>query len=351
MAEDCTAAADADVHFPDFTTVNFVVNERLGDGYTRGGTWHMTLDGRTGFWGTTWLRSSHAEHQWIIAHEMGHSYGLPHSSSPHVAEYGSLWDVMSEGWCDCPPDPQFGLVGVGTISYHKDMMGWIPPGRKYTAAPGANPTIALEGLEAPASDAGYLMAQVPIGGSASRFYTVEARRFAGYDSHLPGEAVIIHEVGAGGIQARVVDSDADLDRDPNDESAMWTPGETFVDAATGISMEVNGETADGYTVRIDGGVDDAPNIVNVRPAAGSRVRDHTPTISALLGDRTELARADVRLYVDGRPKPFSYDPATNRLSRTTGRLSYGKHHVRITAEDAAGNRAVRAWSFRVVKGR
>ena len=46
----------------------------------------------------------------------------------------------------------------------------------------------------------------------------------------------------------------------------------------------------------------------------------------------------MRLYLDGAPKTSSYDPATGRLSRTTGRLSYGKHRAR-------------AWSFGVVRGR
>jgi hypothetical protein len=66
---------------------------------------------------------------------------------------------------------------------------------------------------------------------------------------------------------------------------------------------------------------------------------------------SELAVSDVKLFVDDAPKVFSYDEATDRLSRTTGRLSYGRHRVRIEAEDAAGNATARAWSFRVVRGR
>lgn len=95
-----------------------------------------------------------------------------------------------------------------------------------------------------------------------------------------------------------------------------------------------------------------PAIARPRPAPGSETRDRTPTVAATVRDAEGgLAKSDVRLYLDGRRRSFSYDPATDRLSRTTGRLSHGRHTVRVTAEDAAGNTATRGWSFRVVGGR
>ena len=96
----------------------------------------------------------------------------------------------------------------------------------------------------------------------------------------------------------------------------------------------------------------APTINALRPAPGSSTRDRTPTIRAAVRDAaSELAASGIRLYVDGAPRAFSYDPDTDRLSRTTGKLSYGRHSVRVVAEDGAGNAASRAWSFRVVRGR
>ena len=95
-----------------------------------------------------------------------------------------------------------------------------------------------------------------------------------------------------------------------------------------------------------------PTITYPRPAPGSSKRDRTPTVGAVVRDGAgELAASNIRLYLDGARKTFSYDPATDRLSRTTGRLSYGKHRVRVVAEDAAGNVATRAWWFWVVRGR
>jgi N-acetylneuraminic acid mutarotase len=92
-----------------------------------------------------------------------------------------------------------------------------------------------------------------------------------------------------------------------------------------------------------------PTISRLSPAPDARVRDRTPTIRALVRDNTELTRSDIRLFVDGRGKRFSYDQGTDRLSHTSRRLSYGWHKVRIVATDKAGNRTVETWSFRVVR--
>lgn len=95
-----------------------------------------------------------------------------------------------------------------------------------------------------------------------------------------------------------------------------------------------------------------PVVGRPRPAAGSVTRNRAPTVRATVRDAgSELARADMRLYVGGRAKAFSYDAKTDKLGRATGRLAYGRHFVRVTATDDAGNRAVRSWSFRVVKDR
>jgi hypothetical protein len=95
-----------------------------------------------------------------------------------------------------------------------------------------------------------------------------------------------------------------------------------------------------------------PTITRPRPAPGAEILDRTPTIRAPVRDgESELAASNIKLRVDGAPASFAYDPDTDRLSRTTGRLSYGWHSVRVVAKDAAGNVASRAWSFKVVRGR
>ena len=44
--------------------------------------------------------------------------------------------------------------------------------------------------------------------------------------------------------------DADNNGNPNDEGAMWRPGETFEDRSNGIRIEVLGRLGTTFTVRV-----------------------------------------------------------------------------------------------------
>lgn len=94
-----------------------------------------------------------------------------------------------------------------------------------------------------------------------------------------------------------------------------------------------------------------PTISNLTLAPESSTRDRTPTIRATVSDdRTNLAKSNIKLFVDGRRKTtFSYDRSTDRLRYTSGKLSYGWHTVRIEAKDAYNNSATETWRFRVVR--
>jgi hypothetical protein len=251
-ADDCTGVADADVFFPSFIGINLMFNDDL-DCCAWGGSTNLSLDGQSRVYRMTWLPPWGYESQGPVAHEMGHGFGLPHSSGPYNATYDSRWDVMSDVWGNCPPyDPTYGCVGTQTISYHKDLLGWIPSNRRYVAALGTSETITLEPLDL-LSSSGYMIARIPLPGSSTRFYTVETRRLAGYDTPLPGHAVIIHLVDTtrGDRDAQVVDPDAN--GNPDDAGGMWLPGESFVDSANGISISVLSATSQGFVVTVNNG--------------------------------------------------------------------------------------------------
>jgi PKD repeat protein len=81
-------------------------------------------------------------------------------------------------------------------------------------------------------------------------------------------------------------------------------------------------------------------------------RDRTPAISAVVTDAgKELRKGDLELFVDGRRiTSFGYDPGSDRLRYVPERaLALGRHSVKVVAEDAAGNREARSWSFRVMR--
>lgn len=275
LVDDCTAAADADVHYPSYAAVNLQFNGEL-DGYSWGGSWTLARDGQTRTVGMTWM-AHWATHR-TYAHEAGHAFGLPHSSGPYAATYDSRWDVMSVGsaW----DAAEAAHVANHPIAYHKDLLGWIAPGRKYVAAPGSSRSVVIErSALAPAGN--YVMAQVPIPGTG-HFYTVEARRAAGFDAggRLPAEAVVLHRVDPKAAErpARVVDVDGN--GDPNDAGAAWVPGETFTDAAAGITVAVEEATATGFRVRISVAGDGSLRV--------DRVMDH------VLGNGAPLTDEQVR---------------------------------------------------------
>lgn len=252
LAADCIAAADADIDFSLYTGINMMFNSDFDNGWAWGGSATMTLDGETRIWSLTWEPPWSYANISVIAHEMGHGFGLPHSTAidrdpDHV--YDNAWDVMS--WdrynCAAATDPTYGCMAQHTISYHKDLLGWIPGTRKMTVPdPVSVTTLILEDLAAPAS-ANYQMAIIPIGGSTTNFYTVEARRFTGYDSKLPDEGVIIHNVDTTeGIPALLIPGGLSS----TDPGARWTEGETFTDETNKIVVMVNSATATGFEVTI-----------------------------------------------------------------------------------------------------
>jgi M6 family metalloprotease-like protein len=285
LAQDCTAAADAALYFPSFFGINMLFNGDLGDGgASYGGSASLSMDGISKTYGATWISKGWYDSPlelYVIAHEMGHGFGLPHSLGAAGESYGSGWDLMSSGfwWVD-----RRTVLGVHTIAFHKDFLGWIPPDRKYVAGSGDTQTIRIERLAVPSAE-GFLMAQIPIGPNPNQFYTVEARRFAGYDQGIPGEGVVIHQIDTervdpgGSRPAPAVVVDKDSDGDPNDEGAIWVPGETFVVPENGVRISIVSSDATGSFITVDASGNPSPVLV-ILPSGGERWKvGTTQTIS------------------------------------------------------------------------
>lgn len=262
LRNDCVAAADSLVYFPSFVGINMFFNDNL-DCCAWGGQATLALDGQFKTYRTTWLPP------WAdagtIAHEMGHGFGWPHSTGPHDNSpdtvfniYISQWDVMSASSGNCSASGSFGCLPPGTISDQLTRSEWIPTDRIVTVEGGQSVTATLERLNQPLSPTNPLMVKIPINGSTTEFYTVEARfRVTSsqlYDQNIPASAVIINHVIRGrqtenGGDARIVDAD-DGNDNVNDAGARWLPGETFTDTVNDITIEVLSQGASSFTVRV-----------------------------------------------------------------------------------------------------
>ena len=246
---DCTGVADSAVYFPNFTGINMMFNDVL-DCCAWGGTgWTLDLDGVSKAYGITWEPPWGYSEITVMAHEMGHSMGMPHSSGNYGLVYDNRWDVMSDTWTDCDraDHATYGCVGQGTISFHKNLVGWVTAARRFVLG-ATEQTITLERLALPGSS-NYLMAVLPIDGSSSHYYTVEARKWSGYDQKLPLEGVVIHEI----INDYAYVIDIDNNGNTGDAGGQWLPGETFY-GLDGITVEVVSATSTGYTVTVAPGV-------------------------------------------------------------------------------------------------
>lgn len=263
LVNDCVDAADSLVDFSQFVGINLIFSGPL-NGRGWGGQWSLTVDGPQRNFRVTWLPPWTHTH-YYIAHEMGHGFNLPHSSGPSDNPpsgggiYVSQWDVMSHGGTCALTEPSTGCIGVGTISYHLTINGWIPDEREVTVEDGSSQTITLERLNQPISNTNPLVAIVPIANSVDHFYTVEARfNDVGYDQNAPGSGIIIHDVLIGrpldntgdALVVDAPDGDGPAFFDVNDAGVMWTVGETYVDDTNNIAITVDSATATSFTVTI-----------------------------------------------------------------------------------------------------
>ena len=246
LATDCFAAGNGDANYSQFKGVNMMFNETL-DNAAWGGSAYMPHDGVNANISTTWMPPWAFHNHDVLGQEMGHGLGLPHSSGPYGSTYDSNWDVMSGGGMCSSRHAEYGCVGVHTIAFHKDKLGWIPDPQKRTLDTVGSATFTLSRLASPVSD-GYWMAKIPLSSDGKQFYTLEARRFVGYDDEVPQEGVLLHRVDLTRPDrtAQVVDATSG---NANDQGAVWTVGETFEDSANGIKVEVLAESDASYWVR------------------------------------------------------------------------------------------------------
>ena len=255
LFDHCTYAAAELVDFDNggdgYYGINMMFNKTLGC-CAFGGIRGKELTGIWKPWGVTWLPPEWGDRQSIVAHEMGHAYGLLHSNNWDGDDnpYDNPWDLMSDPFSPQQVEtPWYGKLSQHTIAYNKYELGWISGDQLLEVTPGTTVSTTLDAM-GQASTVNHRMAMIQI--DKNSYYTVEARKRVGvYETAIPDDAIIIHEVVNGRQEpAWAVDSDIPPADWGDNEGTMWRVGETFTSPTGGIFVSVDAETAEGFKVTI-----------------------------------------------------------------------------------------------------
>lgn len=245
---DCTAAADSEVNFADFFGINLEFNANIGC-CAWGGKMSAYLDGISRTWATTWLPLWGYPYLSNVQHEMAHAYGIYWHPITYGMAYIDGWDVVSSTHTHChfnTPDPIYGCIGQHMSAYNRHYLGWIPESRVVIVPPGRT-TISLEQLTLPQTDRP-LMALVPIDGSMSHYYVVEARRRVGNDTQLVANSLVIHEIG-GAQSMELMGSFAGSQYGP-----AWEAGHIWAAPRGNLTVTVDENLATGYRITVETGL-------------------------------------------------------------------------------------------------
>jgi len=259
LFDDCTAAANPFVNYAtgaggtSFVGINMMFNELL-DCCAWGGARNATLNGLNKTWRTTWNPPWSFANEGVIAHEMGHGFGLPHAnnSDGDGDPYDSPWDVMSAATTNGVLDSVFGRLGKHINMYYKHYLGWVDDSDGYIVNPMTDDVFLVVYSSRATTGGAGRFARIPLSDGSQ--YMVEVRKESGnYESNLPGTAVIIHHVVQGRSEPPwIVDQDVPPASFSNNEGVMWKTGETFFDPIDGYEVEVLGLFDRGFNVRITG---------------------------------------------------------------------------------------------------
>lgn len=251
LLEAAVAAADHAVDFGDVDVVWVVWKTAQPRDDFRSEAWNdasATADGRT-LTRAVLLRAVDLDQGWVVAHETGHTLGLPDlydlnpPSGESYVRFAGPWDLMSQ------------LEGPGRapLAWHRWMLGWADDEQARCVPGGAVETVELSPVQ---SDGPTLLAAVRL--DRNRVLVAESRRAEGLDAAIPREGVLVYTVdvgresGHGPVEVVFADGADPGVRDTLTlAEAPLRAGDVYTDAPTGVSLRVTGTGGAVDTVQVD----------------------------------------------------------------------------------------------------
>ncbi len=275
LAQDCATAAESQVNYNDKVGLNIMLNFDLF-GFAFGGGANLLLDGNQRNIRVTW-NPPWAQTYYVLGHEMGHAFGMPHSTGPSanppsgVEVYVSAWDVMSDAsgmlsyrFCQefesIDPFGNPNCIAQGMIAAQLLYPEWMPVADQALVNRGTTQSVLLERLRPQPAGSDDLVALIPTLPNSSLdtfFYTVEVRENAGYDTNnmtqITGSTwtTLIHFVDnqRGGQDGQPLIVTKGNSTAINGPAAQWLPGDSFVDAARNVTINIIAR--EGNAVRVN----------------------------------------------------------------------------------------------------
>lgn len=193
----------------------------------------------------------------VYCHEFGHQLGLPDLYNTNTGQtILGPWSLMDKGlWNGNPP----GSSPSHMDAWSKIQLGFFSGSMVATANAGVTSTFTIDPTEVYSSNVHAVEVPLGTGSPPSRYYIIEVRSGAGFDSGLPTTGVLILYVDSTQIvgKIRIINghpSVADL------EGATWNVGQTFTDTANGWAVTVTGKSGNSYQVSVNRGGGQPPPI-------------------------------------------------------------------------------------------
>lgn len=263
----------------------------------------------------------------VIAHELGHGFGLYHSS---FLDCGAT-TLGSD--CTVARDDKFDTMGASPEPAHfnafqKERLGWFAPGEIATVS--ANGSYAIRAMELAG---GTKAIRVPkeSGGAGASWYYLEYRQPIGFDGFIAGNdnvtnGVLVHTgVDNDGSSSRLLDMTPDSSlsvySDRNDPAL--TVGQTYHDPAAGITITTSSTNSTDSIVDISlgpGTCQRGDPVVSLSPSQGPWVSPGTPvdfTLTVANADNEACGPSDFDL-TSTVPGGWSATLATESLSLAPG---------------------------------
>ncbi|WP_019891280.1 M6 family metalloprotease domain-containing protein [Streptomyces purpureus] len=204
----------------------------------------VTADGTRLKWAVTFGQDMWRWGHKVVAHETGHTFGLPdlYAFTGETHRFAGGWDVMGN---IAGAAPQF-------LGWHSWKLGWIRD-RQVACLPAAGErTVRLSPVERPG---GTKIAVIRTGRTTA--YVAESRRARGVDGSACSTGVLIYRIDSatttGEGPVRIMNGNPAATPPtgctPLDMGA-YTPGQSFTDPATGTRIDVLAGGAAGDVIRL-----------------------------------------------------------------------------------------------------